>query len=281
MIYVITGWSNSTNVPDVQIYHPTTDTWTAANYLPSSSYKSFGASGTIIGDTIYYFGGARIANNFPIQNNLRIGIIDPNNPEQVTWSTSTPNSSIAGYRMASTSVNQQPIWIGGSPKTYNYDGIAYDGSGGVSPSNRSILWKNNSLNIIYNALPMDLRGIASANDTTKYIVGGMIDNQQVSNQLIRLDWHQDLVHTLSQKTTTSFFRLAPNPAQDVIYLSFAQAQYDLDYQLIILNQTGQVVHHRDSIKNNQAINISHFPKGTYILTLKSKTKKVSSTFIKE
>ena len=281
LIYVITGWSNSTNVPDVQIYHPTTDTWTNGNFLPSSSYKSFGASGIIIGDTIYYFGGARIANNFPIQKNLRIGIIDPNNPEQVIWSTSIPNPSIAGYRMASTSVKGHPIWIGGSPKTYNYNGIAYDGSGGVSPSHRSLLYNNMDWDLIYNNLPMDLRGIASTNDTTKYIVGGMIDNQQVSHQLIRLGWHQELVNTLSPKAKITFFTISPNPAQEKIQLHFAQAKKDSHLQLFIYNTTGQVIFHQQTVHNNQEINIGHFPKGNYTIVLKSKQKIYSQSFIKK
>lgn len=281
LIYVITGWSNSTNVPNVQIYNPSLDTWTQGNYLPSSSYKSFGASGTIIGDTIYYFGGARIANNFPIQKDLRMGVIDVNNPSQISWSSNIPDQNIAGYRMASTSVKGQPIWIGGSAKTYNYNGIAYDGSGGITPNNRSFLLHNSNWNILYNTLPMDLRGIASANDTTKYIVGGMIDNQQVTNQFIRLTWHQNIVNTLTPKQPSAILRISPNPAQEVIHISFAQAIHDTNFIIYIFNQSGQVVLSQKITQNNQEVNISHFPKGNYIITLKSQTATYSNTFHKK
>jgi N-acetylneuraminic acid mutarotase len=61
LIYVITGWSNSNNVNNVQIYNPSTDTWTTGTPVPNNSqYKVFGGSGTIVGDSIYYIGGARL-----------------------------------------------------------------------------------------------------------------------------------------------------------------------------------------------------------------------------
>ena len=49
LIYLITGWSNTTNVPNVQFYSPENNNWQAATSIPNNhSYKSFGASGTII-----------------------------------------------------------------------------------------------------------------------------------------------------------------------------------------------------------------------------------------
>ncbi|MEN8793773.1 MAG: hypothetical protein ABF294_04895, partial [Flavobacteriales bacterium] len=59
LIYVITGWSNSGNITNVQIYNPKTDTWSTGNPVPNNNrFKSFGASGTIVGNTIYYYGGS-------------------------------------------------------------------------------------------------------------------------------------------------------------------------------------------------------------------------------
>ncbi len=284
LIYVITGWSNSTNVPNVQIYNPSLDTWTQGTFLPSSSYKSFGASGTIIGDTIYYFGGARIANNFPIQKDLRKGIIDPQDPSQINWSTSIPDPAIAGYRMACTSVKGQPIWMGGSPKTYNYDGIAYDGSGGVEPSKRSLYLPNPSnpaWMIIHDNLPMDLRGIASANDTTKYLIGGMIDNQQVTNQLLQLVWHQDVTATtVANSNLQDFFQLSPNPAQTYVQLNFAQALPGPIEQIIITNLQGKNILKTNSIPPSQKLDIQFLPQGIYFLTVKIKAQKHTQLLIK-
>jgi len=81
LLYVITGWSNSNNIRFTQVYDPITDSWTNGSLLPNdNNYTSFGASGTIIGDKIYYFGGARSTGNFPIQNYMRTGKINPNDP---------------------------------------------------------------------------------------------------------------------------------------------------------------------------------------------------------
>lgn len=192
LIYLITGWSDKENIPNVQIYNPKTDTWLVGTPTPNSSnYKSFGASGTIIGNTIYYFGGATSQKGFGIQNYLRIGKINPKNPSQIDWSISIPNSEITGYRMACVKVKKDIHWLGGSETTYNFDGIAYNKTGGVSNSKRDlytcfakIKFKDNFVN----QLPMDLRGIADIEEKVKYIAGGMLDNQQVSQYIYKLEW---------------------------------------------------------------------------------------------
>jgi hypothetical protein len=79
LIYVISGWSNSGNVGNIQIYNPELDSWSSGTPLPNSStYKAFGSSAQIIGDTIFYYGGASTSVNFPAQKKLRKGIIDAN-----------------------------------------------------------------------------------------------------------------------------------------------------------------------------------------------------------
>jgi N-acetylneuraminic acid mutarotase len=192
LIYLITGWSNKENIPNVQIYNPKLDTWLIGTATPNeSSYKSFGASGTIVGNTIYYFGGATSDKGFHIQNQLRMGKINPKNPTEIDWSIVTPNQQINGYRMACVNMKKTIHWIGGSTNTYNYDGIAYDKSGGVSPNNRDLFTCNNNIKFkksFVKTLPMDLRGAAKTNKKTVFLVGGMIENQQVSNKILKLEW---------------------------------------------------------------------------------------------
>ncbi len=190
LIYVVTGWSDKQNVPNVQIYNPSTNSWSVGTPVPNNhTYKSFGASGTIIGDTIFYFGGASMGKYYPIQNILRKGIINPKNPTEISWSYKVIDSAVVGYRMAATSVNNKPHWIGGSTTTYNYNPIAYNGSGGVNPSHRDLYYYRNQLQYDFiNKLPMDLRGIAEINDSTKIIVGGIIENQHISNKVYLLEW---------------------------------------------------------------------------------------------
>jgi len=181
------NWYNKNNVANVQIYNPVKDKWFKGTPTPNSNnYKVFGGSGTIIGDTIYYFGGASFGKHFPSKSVLRIGFIDKNNQTKIVWKDTILPQKFRGYRMACAKINGIPFWFGGSLKTYNYNGVAYDGSGGVSPSNQLFYFKNRKMYKINLDLPMDLRGIASFNDSIKYIIGGMTNNQKVSNKIFKL-----------------------------------------------------------------------------------------------
>lgn len=192
LVYIITGWSNTGNVSDIQIFDPFNNSWTVTNTPNTNQYKVFGASGTIIGDTIYYFGGAAYAFNFPGQNVLRKGIINPNNPADILWSFETNIFETSGYRMAASNFNEYVFWLGGSSVTYNYNGIAYNGSGGVSPLGISYFMNTTNEEVfIYSELPflMDFRGIAKINSNQWITSGGMNENQEVvkSVYLYQLD----------------------------------------------------------------------------------------------
>jgi len=189
-IYIVTGWSDTENVSNVQIYDPKKNTWFKGTSVPNNHiYKSFGASGTIVGDTIYYFGGASMGKNYPIQNYLRKGVINPNDPSKISWAYEVIDSLLSGYRMASINIDNIPYWFGGSTNTYNYNGIAYDKSGGVSPNNRILSLENGKFNLNFNEnIPMDLRGITDIDLHTKFLIGGIGKDQKVSNQVFRLEW---------------------------------------------------------------------------------------------
>lgn len=192
LIYVITGWSNSGNVPNVQIYNPSLDSWSTGTNTPNNhNYKAFGASGNIIGDTIYYYGGAQSSNGFNAVSKLRKGVIDQNDPTQITWTleSDAPNS---GYRSACITHGTNIFWIGGSSISYNYNGIAYNGSGGVSPLTQ--IMRYSTINKVwYPGLGaphsvMDMRGVAQLSPTSWIICGGMNQNQEVTNRTFLLNY---------------------------------------------------------------------------------------------
>ena len=189
-IIVITGWSDHENVPDVQVYDSSVNQWAKASSVPDeNSFKSFGASGSIIGDTIYYLGGASMGQNYPIQSVLRKGVINKGDPTEISWSQETLESQYAGYRMASFEKDGRIYWIGGSNNTYNYNGVAYDGTGGIDPNNRILSYHRNGFDKDFNKnITMDLRGIANIDDSVKYLVGGMQRGQEVSKDIIKLEW---------------------------------------------------------------------------------------------
>jgi hypothetical protein len=183
LIYVITGWSNVGNVSYVQVYDARTNTWAAATNVPNNGqYKAFGASGVLIDDTIYYYGGANTSLNFPAQSWLRKGAIDPQNPLQITWLPPVSLNNYTGYRTAAMAWPGFVSWIGGSSVSYNFDGVAYNGSGIVSPTGNEIFigTTTGQMSLDNDFLPMDLRGTAVLDTTTKFIVGGMWGNQQLA-----------------------------------------------------------------------------------------------------
>lgn len=191
LIYVITGWSNTMNYPNVQIYDPTLNHWQDGTYVPNfSTYTAFGASGYIVGDTIFYHGGAS-GGTFGARKYMRRGVINPNDPTDITWELMGDALGNAGYRSACSGTEDLVFWIGGSPTSYNYDGIAYDGTGGVDPSAR-ILHFNPSDSMYLDEINqpygvMDLRGIAKLSNNRWIICGGMDTNQVVSNRTFLLE----------------------------------------------------------------------------------------------
>lgn len=210
LIYVISGWSNSGNVDDVQIYDPALDQWQSGTPVPNTNeFKVFGGSGEIIGDTIYYYGGASTGINFPATNIIRKGIINENDPTQINW-IFLDNAPSPNYRSACITHGENVFWVGGSEVSYNYNGIAYNGTGGVSPS-----FKINRLATFYNdwfegtGSPygvMDLRGAGKVSTNEWIICGGMDTAQIVSDRTFLLTY-DPVVGSLNEPTNTPSFKI--------------------------------------------------------------------------
>jgi hypothetical protein len=219
LIYVVAGWSNTGHVTNVQIYNPSTNTWSVGTAAPNTiDYRAFGASGVIIADTIYYMGGARTGLTFPPAPELRKGVINPNDPNQITWSY-TVYFYTAGYRMAPAIIDGWAIWAGGGGNTYNYNAAAYDGSGVVVPENRIILYNPelDSLVIYTDSLQvpaMDFRGVGQLSDNSFLLCGGILDNAEVSNRTFLF---QNKLSTGIQAISNSLeVMIYPVPATDVL-----------------------------------------------------------------
>lgn len=281
LIYLITGWRDTENIPDVQIYDPHTDQWTVGTPVPNlNTYKSFGASGVIVGDTIFYFGGARSTGSFGIQNNLRMGIINPDNPSEIDWSISIPNGFINGYRMAATNVGNELHWIGGSNKTYNFDGIAYDGSGGVQPSRRDLYM--NSSEMVWNLngpidVPMDLRGIANVSETVKYIAGGMIENQEVTNKVYRLEW-QDLT-SLDELPKELRINMGPNPFTDRLMIRSENLNSVID-KIDCFDVNGRLIFSQIPAGESIQLLTEDLTNGPYLFRIQTKEGTITKKLVK-
>jgi len=217
LIYVVTGWSNSHNTSNVQIYDPSTDAWQAGSPLPGSNqWPVFGASGVIVGDTLYYAGGAGNwnGNTFPATTTFRKGYLPPDTPAFIQWTGETAPES-RGYRMGATTFHNSALWYGGAHETYNFDGIAYNGSGGVAPEDKLRIYNpaTGKWTVLSGFLPavMDLRGMAKIAENQYIIAGGMLEGQAVTDQVFRITL-DDLAPT--QNVAAPPVRLFPNPASD-------------------------------------------------------------------
>lgn len=271
LIYVITGWSNTANVSDVQIYNPSSDSWLSGTSVPNNNtYKAFGASGTIVGDTIYYYGGASSGFNFPAQSSLRKGVIDPLNPASISWSNPVSFTGYPGYRMAATSDSSENVYfIGGSSITYNYNGIAYNGSGGVSPNTRNLFYNTFSGQWGIDSAqqyPMDLRGIANISSTVKYLAGGMIEGQEVSNKTLMLTFQN--TNAINETITlSSNFYVYPNPANTHFSIALNEI-LKYPFSIELKNILGETIYSGKIENREYKINCSAFEDGLYFLFLK-------------
>jgi hypothetical protein len=186
LIYVITGWSNTSNSPLVQVYNPFFNNWQSGTPVPNNVvYKAFGASGYIMEDTIYYYGGASGNFAFTSKNQLIKGVIDPENPLEIDWQLDALVGGGGNYRMACSGHNQTFFCIGGAEEAYNFDALAYSNGEQVLPNSRILTYNvgdqeyENTFGTDYS--PMDLRGIAKLGGGNWMVAGGIDTNGVASN----------------------------------------------------------------------------------------------------
>ncbi|MBL1279227.1 MAG: hypothetical protein COA33_003105 [Fluviicola sp.] len=256
LIFVVTGWSNTANKPNVQIYDPTANSWQLGTFTPNNAwFTSFGASGYILGDTLYYYGGAG-GGSFAARKYMRKAFIDPNDPTNLTWSQMADAPGLASYRAACSGTANAMFWVGGSSVSYNYNGIAYNGSGGVAPSARILDFNQSNLQFTDDNSQtygvMDLRGIAKLSNNRWIICGGMDSTQTVSNRTFLLE-NQSVY--LSENEAVNF---TVKSFEDRIEITSAS---DLEAQLT--DTSGRVVQ-KFKEANNFIINRVDCKSGVYI-----------------
>ena len=281
LIFLVTGWSNSGNVTNVQIYDPANDSWQAGSSLPlGSTFTAFGASGAIVGDTIFYHGGAS-GFSFGGTKRLRRGIIDANDPTQITWDYPGDAPGTLGYRHAAITYQEKVFWIGGSNNTYNYNGIAYNGSGGATPLDRILSYQSTTATWLEGlGAPfsvMDLRGAAQLSPTSWVICGGMESGQQVSNRAFLLEYDPvagDQAFGILDGLQVQTMEVYPNPSEGLLFVDGLPAG-----QLSVYDATGHLVH-TESVGMNVQVNLRALAAGTYVVRLQAEEETYQGRFIK-
>lgn len=192
-VYLVSGWHDLANVNLVQVYDHQADAWVQATAFPGDPV--FGHAGGMIDGVMVICDGVRIAltgagkRRFELTDACYSGRIDEADHRRIHWSELPPHPGKARYRMAATGTRQggaRVLFAGGSDNPYNFNGIGYDGhpsapgAGVFSWSLADGAWQE------HGGLPqatMDHRGLPEV-DGRFFIIGGMLDSQQVSDQVI-------------------------------------------------------------------------------------------------
>ncbi|MCH8330732.1 MAG: T9SS type A sorting domain-containing protein [Bacteroidetes bacterium] len=272
LLYVIGGWSDSTpgpvgggNIINVQIYHPETDSWMQGTPMPNTNdYKTFGASGVIIDDTIYIAGGVHDNWPFEIVPNLRIGLIDPQQPDSIQWSF-IQDSSANIYRSAGSAYKGMPIWFGGAGNAYNFDGIEYGTGNPVEPLKQILTYNpsNSQFSVSSSGMmPMDLRGAARIDDHSFVLAGGMMAEQEASSKTYFI-W-DGIVNSLNQQHDSYIF-VSPNPVKEDLVLK--QTGGLMNVTVKMYDVLGRLLFSGELNDNSTVISCRNYPNGLYLLLL--------------
>jgi len=195
-IVLVSGWHDSGNVRDVQIYDTRTKRWTSGTPWPGQPV--FGHAGGLVGDSMVVCDGvtatkgAEGKHRFAISNACWRGTLDPDAIGRIRWSALPAHPGPPLYRAGAVGVRRAGgaasiVFAGGSARPYNYDGIGYDGMP-AAPSSRvvSIDFRCNAWTE-HRPLPragMDFRGMIEARGGF-LLFGGMRAGQTVSDKVIR------------------------------------------------------------------------------------------------
>jgi hypothetical protein len=283
LLFIINGWSDSANVRETQIYNPSNNSWQKGSPYKIDMIPTFGAGGGINGNTIYIQGGARSdRNSFPSVSNYYKGEIQPNNPTQITWSTISSNDSLTSYRSAiifNGDGGTEPIIVGGSKRSYNYNARDYTSGKLLAPMNSSIILgstqaESNSDQILIPtndlSIPMDIRdwGILrdwsftlssnSSNFSVTYLAGGILENGQVSNQILSLT--PSFPGNTNSINTDIEPRFFPNPTKSVMNIRYNNL---ISTQIRIYNSSGNLVDQFYQNEHEFILDLSHLISGIY------------------
>lgn len=283
LLFVINGWSDSANVRETQIYNPSNNSWKKGSPYTNDMIPTFGAGGGISGNTIYVQGGARSdRNSFPSVSNYYKGEIEPNNPTQITWSTISSNDSLTSYRSAivfNGDGGPEPIIVGGSKRSYNYNARDYSSGKLLAPMKSSIILGStqsefNTDQVLIPttdlSIPMDIRdwGILrdwsftlssnSPNFSITYLAGGILENGKVSNQILSLS--PSFPGNSNSIDTGVEPRFFPNPTKSTVNIRYNNL---FSTQIRIYNSSGNLVDQFYQSEHEFILDLSHLRSGIY------------------
>jgi N-acetylneuraminic acid mutarotase len=187
-IYLVSGWSKSDAVPNVQVYDAEKNHWFQATPIPGTPV--FGHAGALVGDTIIYVDGARKnvseGAKYIASDECWMGKIDHKDPAKIVWSKLPAHPGNARYRIAAggSEKDEKVYFTGGTDNPYNYNGIGYDGKASEpSPVTFAFNLKTDKWETVSDKNPyptMDHRGLIALPQGL-VVIGGMDKSQTVTS----------------------------------------------------------------------------------------------------
>lgn len=191
LILVVSGKSSDSITSAVQVFNPSFNAWQQATPVPDElGFKVEGASGFILGDTIFYYGGSRGTILPNISNSLIRGEINPDDPLDISWSR-VPNFTILpSYRSICSGHADKLFWLGGSTVGHDFKGNNSSLQNPIMPNTRMI-----NLNLSQNSNQVQDFEIPFAKMSTNtaaklgggnWLVGGGLDSLQQATNVVYL-----------------------------------------------------------------------------------------------
>jgi hypothetical protein len=190
-IVLVSGWSMTDNVTDVQFYDTVEDRWIAATPIPGTPV--FGHAGGLVGNTIVYCDGAfkrpeGTKPRYGPTDECWTGTIDEADLSEIEWERIDPHPGQSRYRAAAGAAKREGrvYFTGGTDNPYNINGVGYDGVPS-EPVAMTFAWDAASARwIVVEAEAehptMDHRGIVVV-DGWRIVVGGMERGQVVTDRV--------------------------------------------------------------------------------------------------
>lgn len=210
LLYVISGVHSKSLSRQVQVYNPAFNTWSLATPVPDNHFfKSKGASASIIGDTIYYFGGVSGDAIMSSKNYLRKGVIDKSDPTQIEWYFVGSISGASTYKAVGSSHNRELFFFGGAGEGHQENGIAFNSQKRVQ--GKPLVFTYNTSSQEYSSVVethftfMDGGGIAKLGGGNWLIAGGIDSSGVASNRTLLL--HNKSLSNISSATQPPEFKV--------------------------------------------------------------------------
>jgi len=186
-VYLISGWSKTDTVRNVQIYDAEKDTWSQGTPIPGRPV--FGHAGAILGDTIVYVDGAYknpVGDpHYIASDECWMGKIQKSDPTKIEWTKLPAHPGNSRYRIAAGPEEKDVkiFFTGGTDNPYNFNGIGYDGKPSEpSPVTFAFNVKTTKWEVINENTPdptMDHRGLIATKQGL-IVVGGIGKGQQTT-----------------------------------------------------------------------------------------------------